>query len=130
MIRVAGTVLVVDDNPLNLELVSDVLTAAGLTVRQASSGEEALRVARELPPDLILLDIGLPGMDGYAAVRALRADPATRGIITVALTAFAMPEDAARAREAGFDGYISKPVHTRSLAEVVAKLLSARRRSA
>jgi len=129
VIRVAGTVLVVDDNPLNLELVHDVLSAAGFTVRQACSGEEALRSARELQPDLILLDIGLPGMDGYAAVRALRADPATRGILAVALTAFAMPEDEARAREAGFDAYISKPVHTRSLAETVARLMNARERS-
>lgn len=129
MIKVAGTVLVVDDNPLNLELVNDVLTAAGFTVRQASSAEEALRSARELPPDLILLDIGLPGMDGYAAVRAFKADPATREIITVALTAFAMPEDEGRAREAGFDAYISKPVQTRSLSETVAQLMDARRHS-
>ena len=129
MIGVAGTVLVVDDNPLNLELVNDVLTSAGFTVRQARTGEEALRSARELPPDLILLDIGLPGMDGYAAVRALKADPATRETITVALTAFAMPEDEARARDAGFDAYISKPLQTRSLAETVTRLMAGRARS-
>ncbi len=129
MIRVAGIVLVVDDNPLNLELVHDVLSDAGFTVRQARSGEDALRSAREVVPDLILLDIGLPGMDGYAAVRALKMDPATRDTIAVALTAFAMPGDEARAREAGFDGYISKPVHTRSLAETVARLINGRGRS-
>jgi two-component system cell cycle response regulator DivK len=129
VIRVAGTVLVVDDNPLNLELVNDVLTAAGFTVRQASSAEEALRSARARPPDLILLDIGLPGMDGYAAVRALKADPVTREIVIVAVTAFAMPEDEGRARKAGFDAYISKPIQTRSLSETVAQLMDARRHS-
>jgi two-component system cell cycle response regulator DivK len=127
VIRFAGTVLVVDDNPLNLELVDDVLTAAGFTVRLAGSGEEALRSAREQPPDLMLLDIGLPGMDGYAAVRALKADPKTREIVVVALTAFAMPQDEARAREAGFDAYVSKPVQTRTLSETVGQLIDARR---
>jgi two-component system cell cycle response regulator DivK len=129
VIRVAGTVLIVDDNPLNLELVNDVLTAAGFTVRQAGSAEEALRSARERPPDLILLDIGMPGMDGYAAVRALKADPTTREIVTVAVTAFAMPEDEGRARKAGFDAYISKPIQTRSLSGTVAQLMDARRHS-
>jgi len=124
-----NTILVVDDNRLNLELVSDVLTSAGFIVRQANSGEAALASARALPPDLILLDIGLPVMDGYAVVRALKQDPVTRDIIAVALTAFAMPEDEIRARDAGFDGYISKPVHTRSLADTLARLLHGRSRS-
>lgn len=129
MIRFAGAVLVVDDNPLNLELVDEVLTASGFTVRLAGSGEEGLRSAREHPPDLILLDIGLPGMDGYAAVRALKADPQTREIVIVALTAFAMPRDEARAREAGFDAYVSKPIQTRSLSETVGQLIDASRRT-
>ena len=123
------TVLVVDDNLLNLELVTDVLATAGYVIRQARSAEEALVAARTEMPDLILLDIGLPGMDGYTAVRELKSDPKTRDIVTVALTAFAMAGDEERARESGFDGYVTKPIHTRTLAQTVARLLSARERA-
>ena len=123
------TVLVVDDNLLNLELVTDVLTTAGYVIRQARSAEEALVAARTETPDLILLDIGLPGMDGHTAVRELKSDPKTRDIVTVALTAFAMAGDEERARESGFDGYVTKPIHTRTLAQTVARLLSARERA-
>ncbi len=124
-----ATVLVVDDNPLNLELVNDVLEAAGYTVRQARTAEAALKDVHAHPPDLILLDIGLPGMDGHAAVRALKADPATRDIVTVALTAFAMAGDETRARESGFDGYVTKPIQTRTLATTVARFLEMRERA-
>lgn len=118
-----ATVLVVDDNLLNLELVTDVLEAAGYAVRQAGSAEVALHAARADRPVMILMDIGLPGMDGHAAVRALKADPKTRGIPTIALTAFAMAGDEARALQSGFDGYITKPINTRTLADRVARLL-------
>ena len=118
-----GTVLVVDDNQLNLELVTEVLSAAGYVIRQAASGEQALQSVRCEPPDLILMDIGLPGMDGHAAVRALKADPATAPIPTVALTAFAMAGDEQQALDSGFDGYITKPLHTRTLARTVARFL-------
>jgi len=121
--RSGATVLVVDDNHLNLELVTDVLTGAGYSIRQAVSAEQALAAARREPPDLILMDIGLPGMDGYAAVRALKDDPDTRHILTVALTASAMAGDEARALQSGFDGYITKPIHTRTLAQTVGRLL-------
>jgi CheY-like chemotaxis protein len=124
-----ATVLVVDDHPLNLELVTEVLEAAGFRVRQARSAEVALHAVGTERPDLILMDIGLPGMDGHAAVRALKADPDTRGILIVALTAFAMAGDEARALESGFDGYITKPVQTRTLAETVTRLLDGRGRS-
>ena len=120
--------LVVDDHPLNLELVTEVLEAAGFQVRQARSAEVALHAVGTERPDLILMDIGLPGMDGHAAVRALKADPDTRGILIVALTAFAMAGDEARALESGFDGYITKPVQTRTLAETVTRLLHGRGR--
>ena len=123
------TILVVDDNLLNLELVTDVLTHAGYAVRQARSAEAALESARAAAPDLILLDIGLPGMDGHAAVRALKSDPETRDIVTVALTAFAMAGDEERALESGFDGYVTKPIHTRTLAQTVARLLETRERA-
>ena len=123
MIRPAPVVFVVDDNPLNLELVTDVLEAAGNLVRQASSGPEALVSIRHDAPDLILLDIGLPEMDGYAVLRALRSDPVTASIPVVALTAYAMAADERQARESGFNGYITKPINTRAFAQTVAGIL-------
>src|SRR5688572_4792407 len=95
-----ATVLIIEDNPLNLELATDVLEAAGYTVRQARSAEEGLALARAEPPDLILMDLRLPGTDGYAAVQALRQDPRTKHIPTAALTAQAMRGDEERARQA------------------------------
>ena len=119
----APAILVVDDNSLNLELVTDLLQDAGYTIRQARTAEEALDGVRVMRPDLILMDIGLPGMDGHAAVRALKADPDTRDIPTIALTAYAMAGDEDRARSSGFDGYITKPIQTRVLADTVRRLL-------
>ena len=118
-----ATVLVVDDHRLNRELVTDLLSSAGFRVREAFTAEAGLASARNDPPDLILMDIGLPDMDGHAAVRLLKAAESTRHIITIALTAFAMAGDAERAVESGFDGYISKPIHTRTFALTVAGLL-------
>ena len=119
-----AVILVVDDNRLNLELATDLLEAAGYGVRQARSGPEAIALARQEQPQLILMDIGLPGMDGYAALRALRGDPGTAGIPLVALTSYAMAGDEERARAAGFDGYITKPIDTRGLPKAVAALLA------
>jgi CheY-like chemotaxis protein len=119
-----AVILVVDDNRLNLELVTDVLEAAGYGVRQAASGPEALAIARTEPPRLILMDIGLPVMDGYAALQALRDEPSTAEIPVVALTSYAMAGDEERARAAGFDGYITKPIDTRGLPKTVASLLA------
>lgn len=121
-----ATILVIEDQPLNLELVTDLLEAAAHTVRQARSAEEGLRQAREDPPDLILMDIRLPGMDGHAAVRVLKDDPRTRHIPAVALTAQAMKGDDEQARAAGFDGYITKPIDTRTFAQTVARFLESR----
>jgi two-component system cell cycle response regulator DivK len=119
-----GTILVVEDNPSNLELATDLLIAAGYTVRQAQSGEEGLRLAQAELPALILMDLRLPGMDGYAALRALKANSRTAHIPTIALTAQAMKGDEERVRAAGFDGYISKPINTRTFCQSVARLLS------
>jgi CheY-like chemotaxis protein len=119
-------ILLVDDSELNLELMSDVLEAAGYAVRPAHSAEEGLELARGQLPDLILMDIGLPGMDGHAAVRLLKADSRTRDIPAIAVTAFAMAGDAERAAASGFDGYITKPLTTRTLPEIVARTLAAR----
>jgi|SRR5687768_16758532 len=119
-----AVILVVDDNRLNLELATDVLQAAGYGVRQAGSGPEAIAIARAEQPQLILMDIGLPGMDGYAALRALRGEPSTAEIPVAALTAYAMAGDEQRALAAGFDGYITKPIDTRELPNAVAGLLA------
>jgi two-component system cell cycle response regulator DivK len=119
-------VLVVDDNQLNLELVTVVLEGAGYAVCQAGSGADGLEAARRERPSLILMDIGLPGMDGYAVLKALRGDPDTAGLPVVALTAYAMADDERRVREAGFDGYITKPIDVRALPHSVADHLARR----
>ena len=110
-----ATILVVEDNDRNLKLVRDVLEHAGFRVVAASSGETGVDLAVEQPPDLVLLDLGLPGIDGHEALRRLRASPRTRALPVVAVTAYAMPADRARALEAGFDGYLEKPLDVRSL---------------
>lgn len=125
----ATRILIVEDNALNLELATEVLRAHGHAVLQARSGEEGLRLARSERPDLILLDVRLPGMDGLVAVRALKDDDRTSAIPTVAMTAQAMTGDEAQARLAGFDAYVTKPIDTRALPLLVARLLSPRERS-
>jgi len=115
-----ASILVVDDNATNLKLVSDVLEFEGYRILKAVDAETAQEIVRQTPPDLILMDIALPGMDGLTLTRRLKTDPKTRRIIIVALTAFAMKGDDAKAREAGCDGYITKPIDTRSLPAAVA----------
>ena len=115
-----ASILVVDDNPTNLKLVSDVLEFDGYRILKATDAEEAQEIIRSSPPDLILMDIALPGMDGLTLTRQLKADVQTRHIIVVALTAFAMKGDDEKARAAGCDGYITKPIDTRKLSASVA----------
>jgi CheY-like chemotaxis protein len=122
-----GRILIVEDNALNRELAVVVLKSAGYEVLECETAEEGLRVAAKEQPDLILLDIRLPGMDGFRALERLRADPRTAGITVVALTAQAMLGDEAAARAAGFAGYITKPINTRRLAQEVAAFLPVRR---
>lgn len=117
------TILIVEDNLLNLELVSDLLADEGYSTQQAQSGEEGLRLAELAPPSLILMDLRMPGMDGYATLRALRANPRTAHVPIVALTAQAMNGDEQAVLAAGFDGYISKPIDTRTFPLTVARLL-------
>ena len=119
----AATILVVEDNPLNLKLLRDVLTHAGYRVVEATTGEDGVRLATELAPDLVLMDLQLPGIDGAEALRRLRASE-TRSVPVVAVTAFAMEEDRARARRDGFDGYLQKPISVRALPGQVAQLLA------
>ncbi|HEY3303483.1 MAG TPA: response regulator [Candidatus Binatia bacterium] len=117
-------ILIVDDNPVNLKLVRVLLAGAGYDARTASDAEEALEVLREFRPKLILMDIQLPGMDGLELTRRLKANPETRGIVVLALTAYAMKGDDKRTLEAGCDGYISKPVDTRTLPATIEQYLS------
>ena len=118
-------ILVVDDNLTNLKLASDLLTWSGYEVAQAVDAERALEAVQSNRPALILMDVGLPGMDGLTLTRQLKEDPATRGIRIVALTAFAMKGDEQRALDAGCDGYIAKPINTREFADRVAGFLAA-----
>ena len=108
-------ILVVEDNPLNLKLVRDVLGAAGYDVVAAASGEEGLREAVAQPPDLVLMDLQLPGIDGFETMRRLRQGPLAADVPVVAVTASAMAEDQANAARAGFDGYLEKPISVRAL---------------
>ena len=103
-------VLVADDNPAGRELVREGLTDYVSSIVEASDGREALEKIREMLPDLVLLDIQMPEMDGYEVLREIRRDPALRNLRVVALTAFAMQGDRERALEAGFDDYLTKPV--------------------
>ena len=116
-------ILVVDDNPANATLVSFLLQKSGYEVRTAADAAQALVAVDEFEPRLILMDVQLPGMDGLALTRKLKADRKTEGIIVVALTAYAMKGDEERARAAGCDGYVSKPINTRTLPALVAELL-------
>ncbi len=118
-----ATILVVDDNSTNRKLVSDVLGFDGYRILEAGDAEVAQEIVRKTPPDLILMDIALPGMDGLTLTRLLKVSDATRHIIIVAVTAFAMKGDDAKAREAGCDGYITKPIDTRTLPDAVAGYL-------
>jgi CheY-like chemotaxis protein len=109
------TILVVDDAPLNLKLTDIILRKEGYRVVTASDAEQALAILNSLHPDLILIDIQLPGMDGLELSRRLKGNTRTRDIVLVALTACAMKGDDQRAFEAGCDGYITKPVNTVAL---------------
>lgn len=117
-------VLIVDDNATNLKLAADVLAFEGCTVEQAESGERALEVLQRFRPDLILMDLSMPGMDGLTLTRRLKADPATRAINIIALTASAMKGDDRRALQAGCNGYITKPIDTRAFPGQVAQFLA------
>jgi CheY-like chemotaxis protein len=121
----ARTILIIEDNPMNLELATDLLEAGGFVVAAARTAEEGLRLARELTPDLVLMDFALPGMDGLTATRNLKTHPATQHLIVVGLTAHAMKGDEAAAREAGCDGYLTKPINTRTFLETISGFIAA-----
>jgi two-component system, cell cycle response regulator DivK len=119
------SILVIDDNELNLKLAEKILTLSGYNVLVAISGEQGVDVARAHRPDLILLDIRLPDIDGLEVLRRLRSLPETRGIPVVAMTAQAMPAEVDRFAAAGFDGYVQKPISIASFRAEVQRHLSA-----
>jgi len=117
-------VLVVEDNPANMTLAVFLLESAGHSVLSATDAEVAMAMARAEQPDLILMDIQLPGMDGLEATTLLKADEATRAIPVIALTALAMKGDEERIRAAGCDGYIAKPIRYQAFLAAVALQLA------
>ena len=121
-----STVLIIEDNPLNVELASDLLEAGGFCIRATNTAEEGLRIAREWLPDLVLMDISLPGMDGLTAAKALRADPVTAHLTIAGLTAHAMKGDEGIALGAGFDAYLTKPIDTRTFVAAISELIASR----
>jgi CheY-like chemotaxis protein len=110
----SNRILIIEDNALNLELAADLLEANGFVVLQARTAEAGLRLAREGSPDLVLMDLSLPGMDGLCATKALKADPATRHLTIIAFTAHAMKGDEITVLRGGCDGYLAKPIDTRT----------------
>jgi two-component system, cell cycle response regulator DivK len=116
-------VLIVDDNLINLKLACEVLESDKFEVKRASSAEEALVLLKSYTPDLMLLDIGMPGIDGFMLTIMLKNSSATRNLPIVALTASAMKGDDIRAFNAGFDGYLTKPINTRTFASQVKEFI-------
>ncbi len=119
------SILVVEDNEANLRLFTYLLSSKGYAVRGATDAQQALELLQNFRPRMILMDLGLPGTDGYQLTRQLKADPATSDIIIIALTAYAMRGDEEKALAAGCEGYITKPIDTRTLPGRIAEYLSA-----
>ena len=118
-------ILIIEDNERNLKLVRDVLQFNGFRTAEARTAEDGLALASTSPPDLVLLDLQLPGIDGMEAFRQLRGSPPTAAIPVVAVTALAMKDDRERVLRAGFDGYLEKPISVRALPDQVRAFLTA-----
>ena len=119
-------VLVAEDNPINRELLRELLENRGYAVVEACDGQEALRMVDETKPDILLLDIGMPVLDGYAVARRIRENPALAPLPILAITAYAMQGDREKILHSGFDGYLSKPVNAHALADELDRLLHIR----
>jgi len=120
-----STVLIVEDNDKNMKLARDVLQAKGYQTLEAVTGEEGVKLAREKKPDLVLMDIQLPGINGIEAFRQIRAHENTRGIPVVALTASVTPTDRSAIAAAGFDAFLGKPINLKEFLDTVKRLVSA-----
>jgi two-component system, cell cycle response regulator DivK len=116
-------ILIVEDNPKNLKLVRDVLQVRGYQTIEAGTGEDGVQLAREQRPALVLMDIQLPGISGVEAFRQLRADPTTRAIPVIAVTASVMAQERQKVMAAGFDGFQGKPISVRELLETIRRVL-------
>ena len=119
-------ILIIEDNDKNLKLVRDVLQVKGYATVEAGNAEDGIILARERKPDLVLMDIQLPGMSGIEAIGLLRADPATAAIPVVAVTASVMPQDRNKITEAGFDAYVGKPINLKEFLDTVRNMLERR----
>jgi two-component system, cell cycle response regulator DivK len=120
-----STVLIVEDNEKNMKLARDVLQAKGYKTLEAATGEDGVKLARERAPDLVLMDIQLPGINGIEAFRQIRADPKTAKIPVVAVTASVTPTDRSQITAAGFDAFVSKPINLKEFLETVKRLVGA-----
>jgi CheY-like chemotaxis protein len=120
---VGEPILIVDDNATNLKLVKVLLMKEGYDIQTAGDAEEALKVLQTFTPRLVLMDLQLPGMDGLTLTRKLKSEPGTQGIKVVALTAYAMKGDEEKARAAGCDGYLAKPIDTQAFPAQIAGYL-------
>jgi len=118
-----STVLIVEDNDKNMKLARDVLQAKGYQTLEAVTGEEGVKLAREKKPDLVLMDIQLPGINGIEAFRQIRAHENTRGIPVVALTASVTPTDRSAIAAAGFDAFLGKPINLKEFLDTVKRLV-------
>ena len=118
------TVLIAEDNAINRELLRELLEIRGYTVAEACNGQEALAMVEQAPPDILLLDIGMPLLDGFAVVRKLRENPRFASLPVVAVTAYAMQGDREKIMSSGFDGYLSKPVNSGTLVQELDRLLA------
>src|SRR5580658_290100 len=116
-------VLIAEDNPVNRELLRELLEGRGCEVEEACDGEEALEMLERTRPDILLLDLGLPKLDGFGVMRKIRENAQLADLPVLAVTAFAMRGDREKALDAGFDGYLSKPINAISLAEELERLL-------
>jgi len=119
-------ILIAEDNATNRELFRELLEVRGYTVVEACDGSEALQMIEQTLPDILLLDIGMPVLDGFAVVRAIRENPRLAALPVLAVTAYAMQGDRERILDSGFDGYLSKPINATSLSEELERLLSKR----
>ena len=118
------TILIVEDNEKNMKLVRDVLQVKGYATLEAMTGEDGVRLAKERLPALVLMDIQLPGISGIEALKQLRADPATAAIPVIAVTASVMVSDRRNITDAGFDGYVGKPLNLKEFLAAVASALA------
>ena len=113
------TVLIVEDNETNLRLASDLLRIGGFETMAASTGGEGVHLSRETHPDVVVMDIQLPDFDGWEALRRIRSDPATKDLVVVAVTAYAVAGDEPRFLSGGFDGYLTKPIDVRTFSDSI-----------